>query len=824
MLPTLISDWFASKGWAPREHQLALVEKARDRRHALLIAPTGAGKTLAGFLPSLCELISQPRKPGSGVHTLYVSPLKALAADVARNLTTPVADMGLKLRIETRTGDTPHARRIRQRDDPPDILLTTPEQLALFVGTPNAAAMFAGLSRVIIDEAHALAPGKRGDLLSLALAVLQDWVPDLQRVGLSATVAEPAALARWLVPQGLDEEHMADIVFGPKGAGANVDVLLGDGQVPWAGHTGRHAIGDVYRQIQKARTTLVFVNTRFQAELTFQELWRINEDGLPIALHHGSLDAEQRRKVEAAMSAGALRAVVCTSTLDLGIDWGAVDLVIQMGAPKGAARFIQRIGRSNHQLDTPSHAIMVPNNRFEMLECMVARQAVADGALDAPAPRHGALDILAQHILGRAVGAPIHPDLLFVEVCSAEPYSALDRATFDEVLGFVKDGGYALESYERFRRLVPSDDAGGLQPRNSDVERSWRMNVGAIVESPMMKVKVTSSGMARAGAKASRPVGGRVIGEVEEHFVSQLSQGDTFLFSGEVWRFEGVSQTDCLVSRSSERTPKVPSWNGGKFPMSTFLAEGVRAMIADESRWPDLHPQLREWLTVQKQKSLLPQDNDLLVETFPRGSRHYLVAYPFEGRLAHNTLAMLLTRRLERAGALPMGYAVNDYALSIWSSRDMAGLDMDGLLDQDMLGDDLEAWLGESVLMKRTFRNCAVISGLIEQRRPGRERTGRQVAFSTDLIYDVLRNHQPDHILLRAAWADAGEGLLDIHRLGDLLTRVKGHIRHIDLERISPFAVPLMLEIGKVPIRTEAGVESILEEAEAASMIGEAMG
>jgi ATP-dependent helicase Lhr and Lhr-like helicase len=825
LLPDIIANWFAGRGWTPRDHQLALLEKARDRRHALLIAPTGAGKTLAGFLPSLCELIETTRPKDAGVHTLYLSPLKALAADVARNLVMPVSEMGLKLAIETRTGDTSAAQRLRQRDHPPDILLTTPEQLALFVGTPNAARMFEGLSRIIIDEAHALAPGKRGDLLSLALSVLQTWQPNVQRVGLSATVAKPEEIARWLVPQGMDEEHMADIVLGPAGAGARVDVLLGDGQVPWAGHTGRFAIADVYRQIAQARTALVFVNTRFQAELTFQELWKINEDGLPIALHHGSLDVAQRRKVEAAMAAGALRAVVCTSTLDLGIDWGSVDLVIQMGAPKGAARLVQRIGRSNHTLDAPSHAVLVPTNRFEMLECAVAKSAVAAGAMDAPPPRHGGLDILAQHVLGRAVGTPIHPEALFAEVRSAAPYAALERTVFDEVVGFVRDGGYALASYERFQRLVPADDAGRLKPRNPDVVRSWRMNVGANVEAPLLKVRQTSPGAARAGAKAQRPVGGRLIGEVEEYFIAQLSPGDTFLFAGEVWRFEGVSQTDALVSRApANAEPKVPTWGGGKFPLSTFLAAGVRAMIADEDGWPALHPQVHEWLAIQKLKSMIPQPGDLLVETFPRGNRHYLVAYPFEGRLAHNTLAMLLTRRLERAGAAPLGFAMNDYAVSIWAGQDMGDLDMEALFDQDMLGDDLDAWLAESVLMKRTFRNCAVIAGLIEQRSTRGERSGRQVAFSTDLIYDVLRAHQPDHVLMRAAWADAGEGLLDIHRLGDLLARVKDHIRHMALDRISPFAVPLMLEIGKVPVRTADGVEAILEEAAAASLISEAMG
>lgn len=819
-----IQEWFAARGWAPRVHQLAMLEAARAGEHALLVAPTGAGKTLAGFLPSLDELVrsgSQSRATGS-VHTLYVSPLRALAADVARNVIGPATAMGLDIRIETRTGDTPASQRQRQKTDPPDILLTTPEQIALFAGMAEARTLFAGLRRIIIDEAHALAPGKRGDLLSLGLAALNRIAPDARRAGLSATVADEADLARWLVPQGTDEEFMARIVRGPAGADPHVDVLLGEGRVPWAGHTGRHAIEDVYRAIAGAGTSLVFVNTRFQAELAFQELWRINELNLPIALHHGSLEAGRRRRVEAAMAAGELRAVVCTSTLDLGIDWGVVDLVIQLGAPKGAARLVQRIGRSNHTLETPSRALLVPTNRFEMLECRAAQDAVAARKLDAPPPHAGALDVLAQHVMGRGVAGPFHPDHLFDEVRAAAPYHGLTRQQFDRVLGFVVDGGYALQAYDRFRRLVPAG-GGLLVCRDADAARRWRMNVGTIVEAPMLKVKLTSPGAARRASKASAMTGGRIIGEVEEYFVEGLSQGDTFLFAGEVWRFEGISQTDCLVSRTSHTSPKVPSWGGGKFPLSTFLAEGVRAMIADESRWDRLHPQLQEWLVLQRAVSAIPGACDLLVETFPRGARHYLCAYPFEGRLAHQTLGMLLTRRLERLGAEPLGFVANDYAIAVWGQKDMGGLDMEGLFDQDMLGDDLDAWLAQSVLMKRTFRTCAVIAGLIEQRMPGREKTGRQVTFSTDLIYDVLRSHQPDHILLEAAWNDAAAGLLDIHRLGELLRRISGHIRHLGLDRISPFAVPLMLEIGKESV-AGAALDAILAEAEAESLLAEAAG
>ena len=364
-----------------------MVEKGREGRHALLIAPTGGGKTLAGFLPSLIDLTTRPpANAPRGIHTLYISPLKALAVDVERNLLAPIQQMGLKVTAESRTGDTGISRRQRQRVKPPDILLTTPEQLALFCAWEGARRYFEDLACVIIDEVHAIWPSKRGDLLALDMARLVTFAPNHRRVGLSATVEDPDVIRGWLSPGPASE---VDLVRGSGGAAPVVDVLLSEGQVPWVGHTAHHAMPEVYDAIRRARTALVFVNTRFQAEFAFQELWRLNEDGLPIALHHGSLSAEQRRKVEAAMARGQLRAVVCTSTLDLGIDWGDVDLVIQLASPKGASRMVQRIGRANHRLDEPSQALFVPANRFEMLECQAAREAIAENALDADPPHLG---------------------------------------------------------------------------------------------------------------------------------------------------------------------------------------------------------------------------------------------------------------------------------------------------------------------------------------------------------------------------------------------------------------------------------------------------
>jgi ATP-dependent Lhr-like helicase len=822
LLPEPFLKWFAERGWSPRPHQLELLATAQAGKSVLLIAPTGAGKTLAGFMPSLTEIAIRPkRKPGEayrGIHTLYISPLKALAVDIHRNLGRPVDEMALPISMETRTGDTPLHKRQRQKLAPPDILLTTPEQLALLIAAPDAGRFFSGLRYVIFDELHSLVTSKRGHLLALGLARLRNLRPGVQTIGLSATVSEPDDLRRWLVSQN-PPGNMAGLITVAGGARPEIAILDSDERVPWAGHTARYAIHDIYRAIREHRTTLVFVNTRSQAELVFQELWRVNEDSLPIALHHGSLDVGQRRRVDKAMEDNSLRAVVATSTLDLGIDWGDVDLVIHVGAPKGASRLAQRIGRANHRMDEPSKAILVPSNRFEVLECRAALEASTIGAQDTPPLLEGALDVLAQHVLGMACGAPFLADELYDEVRGAAPYAMLPRETFDRVVDFVATGGYALRSYERYARIRRNKD-GRWRISNPQVAQQYRLNVGTIVEAPMLNVRYARKG---AGGVAR---GGPVLGKIEEYFIEQLARGDTFLFAGKTLRFEGIRENECFVSNGAGDDAKIPMYAGGKFPLSTYLADTVRGMLADPGRWKLLPEQVADWLRLQEDKSALPGRRDLLVETFPRGHRFYMVCYPFEGRLAHQTLGMLLTRRLERAGARPLGFVATDYSLAVWAFGDLGDMFRRGrpklseLFDEDMLGDDLEAWLAESYLLKRTFRNCAVISGLIERRHPGKEKSGRQVTVSSDLIYDVLRSHEPDHILLQATRADAASVLLDVRRLSDMLSRVRGRIVHKRLDQISPLAVPIMMEIGKESVAGDAN-EMLLGEAE---LVRDAMG
>lgn len=741
--------------------------------HALLVAATGAGKTLSGFLPSLVDLAEHP---SDRLHTLYVSPLKALAADVERNLLGPIAEMGLDISVESRSGDTSSDKKARQRSRPPNILLTTPESLSLLLSYPDSFTMFADLKTVVIDEIHAFAPGKRGDLLSLAMARLQAIAPGLRRVGLSATIADPVQYAGWLAPDA--DADTVTLVEGEAGADPDIEILLPEGAVPWAGHSGRYAVHQVMEVVAANRTTIVFCNTRGLAELIFQELWKVNDLSLPIAIHHGSLDREARQRAEAAMAEGRLRALVATSSLDLGLDWGDVDCVIQMGAPKGSSRLLQRIGRANHRLDEPSKALIVPGNRFEYLEAQAALDAVDAGERDADRFRPGALDVLAQHVMALACAAPFREEALLAEIRSAAPYQWIDAETFARLLGFVRDGGYALKSYDRFRRLAP-DGQGGWRIAHPKLAAQHRLNAGIIVDAPTLDVRFKN---------------GRRLGTVEEYFASTLVTGDTFAFAGLSLEVESIRDTDLIV-RATTRPARIPSYVGARMALTTRLADRVRGFLADPESWQRFPEDVRFWLEMQQLRSVLPRPGELLVETFPHEGHHYLVAYPFEGWNAHQSLGMLITKRMERAGMQPLGFVASDYALAIWSLKPVTNPET--LFDAEILSDEFVEWVENSHLLKRAFREVAVIGGLIERQHPGKRKTGKQVTFSTDLIFDVLRKYEPDHLLLEAAWADARERLTDVARLGDLLDRAAGTMVHQSLPRISPLAIPVLVLIGR---------------------------
>jgi ATP-dependent helicase Lhr and Lhr-like helicase len=790
-LPPQLQTWFAARGWSPRRHQRDMLARARAGRHALLVAATGAGKTLSGFLPTLAELIERPT---DGLHTLYVSPLKALAIDIQRNLVTPIEEMGLPIRVETRTGDTPSDRKARQRVKPPHILLTTPESLSLLLSYPDSVTLFAGLRTIIVDEVHAFATGKRGDLLALCMARLQRIAPDLRRVALSATVADPDGYRAWLAPDG--DIGAVDLVEGEPGADPNIAILLPQDRVPWMGHSGRYAAEQVMAEIETHRTSLIFCNTRSLAELIFQDLWKVNTLGLPIGVHHGSLDREARRKVEQAMADGRLRALVATASLDLGVDWGDVDCVIQMGAPKGSSRLLQRIGRANHRLEESSEAILVPGNRFEYLEARAALDAVEAGELDPDLFRPGALDVLAQHVMACACAAPFRRDDMLDEVRSALPYSALSDDLFDRVLGFIRDGGYSLKAYDRFKRLTEQD--GLWRVSHPKFVAQHRLNAGIIVEATMLVVRFRN---------------GRSLGKVEESFAAQLAPGDTFFFAGLSCEVERIDTED-LVVRASTKPARIPTYGGSRMPLSTNLADRVRRFLADPAEWPRFPADVREWLEIQQKRSVLPEPGQLLVETFPREGRNYMVAYSFEGWNAHQSLGMLVTRRMDAQGLKPLGFVANDYALATYSIEPVR--DPASLFSADILEHEFVDWVQQSHLLKRAFREVAVIGGLVERQHPGKRKTGRQVTFSTDLIYDVLRKYEPTHLLLQAAWDDARARMTDVGRLAGLLDRAAETMVHVDLPRVTPLAVPVLTLIGRERVATGGGGEdALLIEAEA---------
>lgn len=793
LLPDYLESWFAAQGWELRAHQLGMIEAFRAQRSTLLIAPTGAGKTLASFIPSLINIHeNQP----CGLHTVYISPLKALTNDIERNLIRPIKGMNLEVTVESRTGDTPSHKRQRQRKRPPNILLTTPESLMLMLSYADAPQIFGSLKCVIVDEIHSLAFNKRGDFTALALSRLASLAPEHIRFGLSATVAEPDRLCSWLGPTGEPAEKL-EVKQGSK---PHVRLIDAKGKLPYGGFMAKYAVPDIYKQLLEARTSIVFVNTRAQAELMFQFLWEANTESIPIAIYHGSLSKEQRRKTEAMMAAGKLRSVVSTSALELGIDWGDVDLVIQVGAPKGVSRLMQRIGRSNHRMDSPSEALLVPANRFEVLECRAAMRAIDAGQLDGETLYPGSLDVIVQYIVNCACSAPADPEVIYHQVLSAPPYQSVSRETFNQLFQFAQDGGYVLQHYDRFKRLAMAEDGVGYVIATRGAAQRHRQNIGTIVESARLKVQ-------RMRGKR----GGTYIGEVEESFAQQLSPGDTFFFAGQILEYITVKDMVLQAKPSTVIEPRIPSYAGGQMPLSTFLAEAVKRVLDQPSGWSKLPAPVQDWLELQREFSVLPEPGTLLVEHFPRQKRHFTMVYTFEGRRVNQTLGMLLTRRMERLGLKPLSFSVTDYALSLMTLKPLDEEHIAQLLSPDIMVQELEEWIIDSPMLRRSFRHVAMITGLTEKKQGGQQKNMKQITFSTDLIYDVLRRYEPGHILLQVTRQDAERELLDTGRLGDMLLRYENRIVFQKLDRASPMAIPILVDVRREPVRG-AGVEELLEQ------------
>ncbi len=795
-LPQKFQNWINKRNWGLHTHQIDVLTNS-DRKSQLLIAPTGSGKTLSGFLPTLIEL---DRVNFSGLHTVYVSPLKALAADIKRNLMIPIEEMGLNIKVEDRTGDTTAKTKRRQRIDPPQILLTTPESLALLISFPEANALFANLERIIIDEIHALVENKRGHQLLLAISRLQSISKNLRKLALSATVDHPQEIAGFIS----ENDNNCPIIFAEPGPDPNISMLQTTASPPWSGAGATYAVPDVLEQISKHKTTLIFHNTRAQAEIFFHNLWLNNQDNLPVAIHHGSLDLAQRKRVEAAITKGELRAVVCTGTLDLGIDWNEVDLVMQVGAPKNIKRLVQRIGRANHTYNTPSKAIIVPANKFEIVECQAALEAVRDKDLDGEPIASGSLDVLCQHILLVACSGKILPAKLFEEIKQIGAYKNLTHEEFKECMGFCIDGGYALKRYEQWHRLK-LDHSGNLILRDPRIANKIRMNVGTIQDTETLKVRT------------HRRSGGKPLGEIEEAFAASLTKGDTFLMGGKIVRFESLREMIVEVTHNANKQPKIATFMGTKFATSTKLSDRILDSFENQS-WKDLPADTVNWLNKQKEFSQLPVRNSLLIETFFRKSRHYLVVYGFAGRNANQTLGLILSKKLEELNLAPLGFVANDYATLIWGLEKVENPIQLFKFSEIELG--LDKWFSGNALMKRTFKAVASVSGLIDRNLPGLRKSGRQTTFSSDILYDTLVKYDPTHLLLKITKDEAMKGLIDFSRIEEMFKRVDDNIIHKNLPHVSPLAAPMLLEVGTIPIEGQA--RELLLKNEANSLMKEA--
>ena len=748
-----------------------MIKKGFD---VILHAPTGGGKTIGGFMPSIDDFINNNYK-SQEFHTLYISPLKALTTDVKRNLLNPINDLKINIKVETRTSDTSTYNKAKQIKKPPNFLMTTPESFALLMARTDVINLFKNLKFVIIDELHTFFDSKRGHLLSLNVARLRSIKP-FQVIGLSATLKNTSLAKKYL-----SNNKNTKLVSTHSKVAPEITILNSGNRIPWSGHSPRYALSEIYSEILKFKSSILFVNTRAQAEILFESLWAINNKNKKIAIHHGSLEKDLRKKVEKEIVEGHVECVVATSSLDLGLDWGNIDLVMQIGAPKGVARLVQRIGRANHTINTPSRAILVPTNCFEYVECVAAKECVELNFLEDEKYSEGSLDVLAQHIVGVAISQKFKKEDLYKQIKEAWPYRNLNIEDFEKTLSFVENGGYSLQAYEEYSRL--RRDGEYYEIRDKSLVTKYKMNIGTIVEAEMLRLRV----------------GNRYLGNIEEWFISGLSAGDTFIFGGKRLMFEKVIGNIAYAKITALEHQKIPSFKGGNLPLSTHLSKTVRKIFSKRLEAVDLPDSLKKWSELQTKFSSFPKENEFLVETFKRKNgkqeKYYMAVHPFEGRNTHQTLGFLILRRIKKLGVQPFGFVANDYSILFSFSKEIE--DIDFLFSQDILIEDLYEWLEETPLIKRLFREIAIISGLIYKNLPGNQKTGKQVTFNTDLIYEVLRKHEPHHILLKITTENAKKDLVDLDRLSTFLFRIKNKIKINKLNRASALAFSLLFEYHK---------------------------
>ncbi len=779
-----IERWFSAQSREVLPFQRAAWAASLAGRSGLIHAPTGSGKTLAAWLgpvQALAVECAAARPPG--LRVLWITPLRALAADTRRGLAAALEALDLDWPVELRSGDTPQGVRARQWRSAPVALVTTPETLSVMLSTKGASDYFARLHTVIVDEWHELIGGKRGVQLELCLARLRSLSPGLRTWGLSATLGNLAQARDVLLGPGVAGELIEGQVARP----VVIEALLPEdpSRFPWAGHLGEVQLGAVVRALEGAGSTLMFTNTRAQAERWHASLVAARPDWADtVALHHGSLDRALREQIEARLAAGELRCVVCTSSLDLGVDFHPVEQVLQVGSPKGVARLLQRAGRSGHRPGGVSRVLCVPTHAFELIEIAAARRAASRGEIEARIPLTLSLDVLAQHVVTLAAGDGFRPAALFEEVRRTHAFAALSVEQWQWLLEFVTRGGPALAAYPQFRKVVIGED-GLARVEDTRIARLHRMGIGTISSDPMMQVKWLR--------------GGR-LGTLEESFIARLSPGDRFLFAGRVVELARVRDMVAYVRAAKARTRIVPRWQGGRMPLSTALADSVLTLFGElptgQVEAPEL-PVLEPMLALQARWSRLPAPGELLLESVETREGHHLFIYPFAGRLVHEGLATLFAWRLMRGVPATFTLSVNDYGFELLSPEPVAlsAAALAGLLDDTTLLTDLLACINASEIARRQFRDIARISGLVFQGYPGAQKSTRQIQASSGLMFDVLARHDEGNLLVAQARREVLESQLEFARLRATLARMRAQRpMHCRPARLTPLAFPLWAE------------------------------
>ncbi len=833
-------QYFADNGRTPFEFQLRTWRHYGAGKSGLLQAPTGMGKTLAAAMGPIADWMDSYGEPGvrpagekemtprkraarrnvqAALTLLWITPLRALAADTAESLQPVVEAMGLPWSIELRTADTSASVRKKQRDRLPTVLITTPESLSLLLSYPGTVERFANLAAVVVDEWHELIASKRGVQTELGLARLRVLCPDLRIWGLSATIANPRqSLAALVGPANLEE---AEIVSAPDDKSIEIESILPEQieRFPWAGHLGTRMVADVVKQIEAARTTLVFTNTRSQSELWFRALQLARPDWIgQIGLHHGSIDRKIRHAVEDLLRGNKMKAAVCTSSLDLGVDFWPVDQVIQIGSPKSVARAMQRAGRSGHQPGAASKLFCLPTQAFELIEFSAARHAIEVRNLESRDPIRLALDVLAQHVVTIAAGDGFDAGELLREVRSTYAFAELTDEQWQWVLDFAHRGGASLTAYPRFSRIV--ETAPGKWAAASDaLAKAHRTNIGTIASDGAVAIAFTS---------------GRRLGSVEESFVAKMKPGDTFIFAGRTLEFRRVHDMVAQVRASTSKKGAIPRWMGGRLPLSESLAMEVchRLDEAAEGIYADAEMQkIRPVLELQARWSAIPRLGQMLIETTRTREGHHHYIYPFLGRLVHEGLAALLAYRLGVLGYKPITASFNDYGIELLCPGEMelGERDYHGLLSPERLLEDTLAALNSGELARRHFREIARIAGLLVPTRPGGFKTTRQLQASSGLFYDVFVEFDPENLLLNQARREVLERHMEFARLQTALVKMIGNTFVLQrTRRISPLAFPLWAErIASQQLRFESAnsrIERLAKQLEAAAEEGEGEG